>query len=59
MYNSKFSSIKEIIFEAKKGRIFILVDDENRENEADLVIPATKVTSKVINFMAKNGRGLI
>jgi len=59
MYNSKFSSIKEIIFEAKKGRIFILVDDENRENEADLVLPATKVTSKVINFMAKNGRGLI
>ena len=54
-----FSQIKNIITEAKKGKIFILVDDENRENEGDLVIPASKVKAKDINFMAKYGRGLI
>ncbi len=55
----KFASINEIIKDAKKGKIFILVDDEDRENEGDLIIPASKVTSKSINFMAKYGRGLI
>ena len=39
--------------------MFILVDDENRENEGDLVVPGSKCNSKVINFMAKHGRGLI
>ncbi len=55
----KFSKIKEIIKDAKNGKIFILVDDESRENEGDLIIPATKVSAKSINFMAKYGRGLI
>ncbi len=55
----KFSKIKNIIADAKKGKMFILVDDENRENEGDLIIPASKVTAKSINFMAKYGRGLI
>ena len=59
MHKSNFSSISKIIYEAKKGKIFILVDDEGRVNEADLVIPASKITPKLINFMAKNGRGLI
>jgi len=54
-----FSSIKNIIRDAKKGKMFILVDDENRENEGDLVVPASKISSKLINFMAKHGRGLI
>ena len=54
-----FSSITKIIKEAKKGKMFILVDDENRENEGDLVIPANKVKHKDITFMAKHGRGLI
>ena len=54
-----FSSITKIIKEANKGKIFILVDDENRENEADLVIPANKVKHKDITFMAKYGSGLI
>jgi len=53
------SSINIIIKEAKKGNIFILVDSKNRENEGDLVIPASKANSKSINFMAKHGRGLI
>ena len=43
----------------KRGKMFILVDDEGRENEGDLVIPASKATAKSINFMAKHGRGLI
>tara|TARA_B100000427_G_scaffold322051_1_gene323514 strand:- start:93 stop:1196 length:1104 start_codon:yes stop_codon:yes gene_type:complete len=59
MKKNKYSSIKEIIKEARKGKMFILVDDENRENEGDLVISASNVTSKKINFMAKYGRGLI
>ncbi len=54
-----FSNIQSIISDAKKGKMFILVDDENRENEGDLVIPGSKCNSKVINFMAKHGRGLI
>ena len=53
------SSAAELIEEARSGRMFILVDDENRENEGDLVIPAQFVTPDVINFMAKHGRGLI
>ncbi len=56
---NKFSKISEIINDAKKGKIFILVDDEGRENEGDLIIPASKVSAKIINFMAKHGRGLI
>ena len=54
-----FSSVKKIIQDAKKGKIFILVDDKNRENEGDLVIPASKIDHKKINFMATHGRGLI
>ena len=53
------STINEIIRDAKKGKIFILVDDKDRENEGDLVVPASKINSKKINFMAKHGRGLI
>ncbi len=52
-------SIEEIIEEARNGRMFILVDDEDRENEGDLVIPAQMATPDVINFMATHGRGLI
>jgi len=53
------SSIEEIVEEAKSGRIFILVDDENRENEGDLVIPACFADAAAINFMITNGRGLV
>ncbi len=59
MNRIKFSKIDEILQDAKRGRIFILVDDEGRENEGDLVIPASKVTAKSINFMVKHGRGLV
>ena len=59
MKNNKFSSIESIIQIAKKGGMYILVDDENRENEGDLVIPAINVSQKNINFMAMYGRGLI
>src|SRR5947209_8230314 len=48
-----------IINEARNGRMFILVDDEARENEGDLIIPAQMATPDAINFMAKHGRGLI
>ena len=55
----KFSKIGEILKDAKKGKISVLVDDEGRENEGDLTIPASKASAKSINFMAKYGRGLI
>jgi len=48
-----------IIDEARNGRMFILVDDDDRENEGDLVIPAQMATPEAINFMARHGRGLI
>jgi 3,4-dihydroxy 2-butanone 4-phosphate synthase/GTP cyclohydrolase II len=51
--------IEEIIEEARQGRMFILVDDEDRENEGDLVIPGQMATPAAINFMAREGRGLI
>ena len=50
---------EEIINEARNGRMFILVDDEDRENEGDLVIPAQMATPDAVNFMARHGRGLI
>ena len=59
MKNKNFSSIENLINIAKKGGMYILVDDENRENEGDLVIPASDASQKNINFMAKYGRGLI
>ena len=59
MKKISLSPISSIIKDAKKGKIFILVDNKNRENEGDLVIPASKANSKSINFMAKHGRGLI
>src|SRR5512134_3735543 len=55
----QLSSVEDIIEDARNGRMFILVDDENRENEGDLVIPAQMATPEAINFMAKHGRGLI
>ncbi len=58
-YSKLLSPIEDIIADARDGRMFILVDDENRENEGDLVIPAQFATPASINFMAKYGRGLI
>ena len=59
MKKLKFNTIESIISDARKGKMYILVDDENRENEGDLVFSAKDVTSEKINFMAKYGRGLI
>jgi 3,4-dihydroxy 2-butanone 4-phosphate synthase/GTP cyclohydrolase II len=53
------ASAEQIIDEARNGRMFILVDDDDRENEGDLVIPAQMATPDAINFMARHGRGLI
>ena len=57
--STKFSKISKIIKDAKQGKMFVLLDDESRENEGDLIIPASKASAKSINFMAKHGRGLI
>jgi len=59
MRKNNFAPIETIINVAKKGGMFILVDDEKRENEGDLVISSSDSTAKNINFMAKYGRGLI
>ncbi|MDD3552946.1 MAG: bifunctional 3,4-dihydroxy-2-butanone-4-phosphate synthase/GTP cyclohydrolase II [Deltaproteobacteria bacterium] len=53
------SSIEEVLQDIREGKMFILVDDEDRENEGDLTMAAEKVTPEAINFMAKYGRGLI
>ncbi|SDG91707.1 3,4-dihydroxy-2-butanone-4-phosphate synthase [Roseospirillum parvum] len=58
-FGEYLSSVEEIIEDARNGRMFILVDDEDRENEGDLVIPAQMATPEAINFMARFGRGLI
>ena len=58
-YLKKLSPMDEILDDARNGRMFILVDDEERENEGDLVVPAQMATPEAINFMAKHGRGLI
>jgi 3,4-dihydroxy 2-butanone 4-phosphate synthase/GTP cyclohydrolase II len=58
-FHAAISSIEEIIEDARNGKMFILVDAEDRENEGDLVIPATFATPEAVNFMAKHGRGLI
>ena len=58
-YHEALASIEEIIEDARNGKMFILIDDEDRENEGDLVIPAEMATPEAVNFMAKFGRGLI
>ena len=55
----KFNTIEEAIEDIKAGKIIVVVDDEDRENEGDLLMAAEKVTTEAINFMAKYGRGLI
>jgi 3,4-dihydroxy 2-butanone 4-phosphate synthase/GTP cyclohydrolase II len=59
MEKYKFNTIDEAIDDVAKGKMIILVDDEDRENEGDLCMAAEKVTPEAINFMAKHGRGLI
>lgn len=58
-YSKYLSDVEEVIEEARNGHMFILIDDENRENEGDLVVPAQMATPEAINFMAMHGRGLI
>ena len=58
-WSDAISSVEDIIEEARNGRMFVLVDHEDRENEGDLVIPAQMATPDAINFMATHGRGLI
>jgi len=59
MNREKFSSIEEAIEDIRAGRPVIVVDDENRENEGDIVVASEKITPEIINFMAKEARGLI
>src|SRR5271163_2659334 len=54
-----FASIPEAVEDIRQGRMIVVVDDEDRENEGDLTLAAEKVTPEIINFMAKYGRGLI
>src|SRR5881296_579686 len=54
-----FATVEEAIDEIRAGRMVVVVDDEDRENEGDLTLAAEKITPEAINFMAKYGRGLI
>src|SRR5882724_10286263 len=55
----KFATVEEAVYEIRQGRMIVLVDDEDRENEGDLTMAAEKITPEAINFMAKYARGLI
>ena len=55
----EFSSIEEAIKDVREGKMIVIVDDEDRENEGDLMIAAERITPELINFMARFGRGLI
>ena len=57
--DATFANVKEAVEEIRQGRMIVLVDDEDRENEGDLAMAAEKVTPEAINFMAKYGRGLM
>ena len=59
MHTAKFNTIPEALNDFREGKILIVVDDEDRENEGDFIMAAEKVTPEAINFMATNGRGLI
>ena len=57
--DARFATVEEAVEEIRQGRMIVLVDDEDRENEGDLTMAAEKVTPETINFMAKYGRGLV
>ena len=57
--NEAYERVKQAIEDYRQGKMVIMVDDEDRENEGDITIAAEKVTPEMINFMAKNARGLI
>ncbi len=57
--HSQFATVEEAVEEIRQGRMIVLVDDEDRENEGDLTMAAEKITPEAINFMAKYARGLI
>src|SRR5438874_13126518 len=58
-HRDHFATVEEAVEEIRNGRMIVLVDDEDRENEGDLTMAAEKVTPDAINFMAKYGRGLV
>jgi len=55
----EYETIDDVVSDLAKGKLVIVTDDEDRENEGDLVMAAEKATAKTVNFMATNGRGLI
>src|SRR5213595_410427 len=56
---ARFDSIESVIADVRKGKMVIVVDDADRENEGDLIMAAEKVTPEAVNFMTKHGRGLV
>jgi len=59
MNNFRFNTIEEAVEDIRKGKLLIVVDDEDRENEGDFICSAELITPEIVNFMAKHGRGLI
>ena len=57
--NSILNSVEEVIEDFRNGKIVIVVDDEDRENEGDFIVAADKITPEIVNFMLKNGRGVL
>jgi len=59
VYEQRFNTIEAVIADIQSGKMVIVVDDADRENEGDLIMAAQSVTPEAVNFMAKHGRGLI
>lgn len=59
MGNFKFNTIEEAIADFKEGKLVIVVDDEDRENEGDFITPAETITPEKVNFMLREGRGVL
>ena len=57
--NAIFNTVEEAIEDFREGRIVIVVDDEDRENEGDFIVAAEKITPEIVNFMLSNGRGVL
>ena len=55
----KLNTVEEVIEDFRQGKVVIVVDDEDRENEGDFIVAAEKITPEIVNFMLHNGRGVL
>lgn len=59
MEQRKLNTVEEVLEDFRQGKVVIVVDDEDRENEGDFIVAAEKITPEIVNFMLHNGRGVL